>query len=91
MTVDFSPEGDEFRISELNFHFVDTNNPSSFVSAGWQLSLQGWSSTVSLPFAGTRRMFANWKRHPLISRCDGLNHCDVWGQARLDLGELQVQ
>ena len=91
LTVDFAPQGDEFKISELNFDFVDENNPPSFVSAGWQLHLDGWSSTVSLPIAGYRRMFANWQRYPLISRCEGLAHCTVWSQVRLDLGVLRIQ
>src|SRR6266849_4656097 len=64
LTVDFAPQGDEFKISELNFDFVDENNPPLFVSEGWQLHLDGWSSTVSLPIAGYRRMFANWQRYP---------------------------
>jgi hypothetical protein len=90
LTVDFSPQGDEFKISNLNFDFVDTTTSSS-VSAGWQLHLDGWTSTVRLPFSGTRRMFANWRRYPMMSRCEGLASCEVAIDVRLDLGELRVQ
>ena len=50
LTVDFAPQGDEFKISELNFHFVDTNNPSSFVSAGGSCTWTGGARLSVYPF-----------------------------------------